>query len=66
VHLLRGNQHGAKTLLRRGAGRLKKYDDGHLGIPTAALAGATLEHADRIEAAELAGEPGPSVAFPKI
>jgi uncharacterized protein len=66
VHLLRGNQHGAKTLLRRGAGRLKKYESGHHTIPTEELARATLRHAEQIEEAERAGEPSPELAFPRI
>ncbi len=38
VHLLRGNAHGARTLLRRGAGRVGAFPDPHLGIATAAVA----------------------------
>jgi hypothetical protein len=37
VHLLRGNAHGAVTLLRRGAGRIARYPDPHLGVPTERL-----------------------------
>jgi hypothetical protein len=49
VHLRRGNAHGATTLLRRGARRVRGYPDGHLGVPTAAL-GETLErHATQVE-----------------
>jgi hypothetical protein len=66
VHLLRGNQHGAKTLLRRGAGRLEKYESGHHGIPTQELAQSTLGHAQQIEEAEEAGEPSPTLVFLKI
>ncbi len=66
VHLLRGNQHGAKTLLRRGAGRLRKYETGHWGIPTDELAEASLRHAGQIEEAERAGRPSPKLDFPKI
>jgi predicted metal-dependent hydrolase len=66
VHLLRGNQHGAKTLLRRGAGRLQKYESGHRGIPTQALAAATRRQANQIERAEHAGKRSPKLAFPKI
>ena len=39
VHLLRGNAHGARTLLRRGAGRVATYPDPHRGIATGVLAG---------------------------
>jgi predicted metal-dependent hydrolase len=66
VHLLRGNPHGAHTLLRRGAGRIRRYEDGHRGIPTEALSAAAFAHAQRIETAEEAGEPMPEVEFPKI
>src|SRR6266576_748704 len=38
VHLLRGNAHGAMTLLRRGARRVKGYPDGTLGIASERLA----------------------------
>ena len=41
VHLLRGNAHGAMTLLRRGARRVKAYPDGTLGIATGRPGGAT-------------------------
>ena len=43
THLLRGNAHGAVTLLRRGAGRIAGYPDGHRGVHTAVLA-ARAEH----------------------
>ena len=66
VHLQRGNLHGAKTLLRRGAGRIRRYDEGQRGVPVHALAQATMAHADRIEAAEAAGRAGPTLSFPKI
>jgi hypothetical protein len=66
VHLLRGNQHGAAALLRRGARRIEKVDDGHRGVPVKSLARVCLDHADQIEAAEKAGQPSPEVAFPKI
>jgi len=38
VHLLRGNAHGATTLLRRGASRIGAYPVGTRGIDTAVLA----------------------------
>jgi hypothetical protein len=66
THLLRGNAHGAYTLLRRGAGRIQAYEDGHRGIPTKALAAAAFVHASRIEGAERAREPVPSLEFPKV
>jgi predicted metal-dependent hydrolase len=66
VHLLRGNLHGAKTLLRRGSGRIRSYEDGHRRIPVKSLAALTAAHADAIEAAEHAGRPAPALALPKI
>ena len=47
VHLMRGNQHGAYTLLRRGAGRIRGYpEDGHRGVDVEQLAAVALAHAD--------------------
>ncbi len=66
VHLLRGNRHGAHTLLRRGAGRLRRYPDPHRGVAVAALAEVTLAHAQRIEAAETEAGPTPGMRFPTI
>jgi len=66
THLLRGNQHGAYTLLRRGARRIERYEDGHRGVNVRELAAAALGLADQIEAAEEAGRPSPEVRFPKI
>jgi len=66
VHLLRGNQHGAYTLLRRGAGRISKYENPHREVKVRALATTVLAHADQIEEAERQGRPGPSLEFPKI
>jgi uncharacterized protein len=66
VHLQRGNLHGAKTLLRRGAGRIERYDDGHRSVPVAGLARTTLAHAEAIESAEEAGNRAPDLTFPKI
>jgi uncharacterized protein len=51
VHLLRGNAHGAITLLRRASGRIGAYPEGHRGIPTATL------H-DRLEADAAAVDAG--------
>lgn len=38
THLLRGNAHGAIRLLQRGAGRLRGYPSGHLGVQTERVA----------------------------
>src|SRR6266513_5772576 len=49
VHLLRGNAHGAMTLLRRGARRVKGYPDGTLGIATGRLAARLEADAEAVE-----------------
>jgi predicted metal-dependent hydrolase len=66
VHLLRGNPHGAYTLLRRGAGRIQRYGPEHRGVPAERLAASALALADGIEAAEKAGEPSPPLESPSI
>lgn len=66
VHLLRGNQHGTHTLLRRGASRIREYGDEHRGVDVRALSDAALLDADRVEAAERAGDPSPPLSFPRI
>ena len=57
VHLLRGNAHGAITLLRRGASRVGAYPVGTKGIDTAALAGRMEADAAAVEDGSLL--PGP-------
>jgi predicted metal-dependent hydrolase len=54
VHLLRGNRHGAFTLMRRAAGRIERYPDGHLGIATGALSERLRSDADAVERGEMA------------
>jgi predicted metal-dependent hydrolase len=66
VHLLRGNSHGAHTLLRRGAGRVGRYGHDHRGVRAEALAARAFEHADVIERAERSGMPLPEVDVPKV
>ena len=61
VHLLRGNAHGAMTLLRRAASRVQRYPEGSRGIDTAALAGRLDDDALAVEAGTLV--PGPQEAF---
>jgi hypothetical protein len=61
VHLLRGNAHGAKTLLRRGASRVGAYPSGTRGIGTEALAERLDADADAVESGELV--PGAEAAF---
>lgn len=54
VHLLRGNRHGAVTLLRRAARRIGRYPPGHRGIDTRAVAAKALADAAALERGELA------------
>ena len=56
VHLLRGNAHGAATLLRRASRRIGGYPDGSRGVPTTALAVRLAEDAEAVDRGEL--EPG--------
>lgn len=49
VHLHRGNAHGAKTLLRRGARRIAAYPSGTEGVDTETISRVVLEHAVEIE-----------------
>jgi uncharacterized protein len=62
VHLLRGNAHGAVTLLRRAAGRIGRYPEGHRGVPTHELAARLLADVERIEGGDLV--PGASATVP--
>ena len=63
---VRGNQHGAHTLLRRAAGRLQRYPSPHWGIDTEGLAATALAQAEAIEDTERAGLPSPALAYPKV
>lgn len=61
VHLLRGNRHGAVTLLRRAARRIRQYPDGQRGVRTTAVA----DHAEADAAAIDRGDidPGEDARF---
>lgn len=61
VHMLRGNAHGARTLLRRASGRVGAYPDGHHGIATSTLRAKLDADADAVERGDLV--PGESVTF---
>ncbi len=61
VHLLRGNAHGARTLLRRGAGRVGAYPDPHRGVPTETLAAELEDLARRVADDEVT--PGEDAVF---
>jgi hypothetical protein len=49
VHLLRGNAHGAATLMRRAARRIGSYPPGHLGVATDVVADRAAGDADRVD-----------------
>jgi len=66
VHHLRGNPHGAFTLLRRGGTRVRGYPSPHRGVDSERLSSTALAQADAIEQAKRAGEPTPAIEFPKI
>ena len=60
VHLLRGNAHGAITLLERAVRRVRTYPDGHRGLATAAIAEHLQAHADALrEGVLVPGETAP-------
>jgi hypothetical protein len=61
VHLLRGNAHGASTLLRRAASRVGRYPDGHHGVPTSALRERLEADASEVERGVLV--PGEDATF---
>jgi hypothetical protein len=61
VHLLRGNAHGAITLLLRGARRVGRYPDPHRGIATKELAAALSHHAELVREGALV--PGEGAVF---
>jgi predicted metal-dependent hydrolase len=66
VHMLRGNSHGAHTLLRRGAGRVRRFGPNHRGVNTERLAAAATAKADDVESAEDSGRPMPGIGRPRI
>src|SRR6266550_25745 len=53
VHLLRGNAHGAKTLLRRAERRIGSYPDGSRGVRTKQLAAKLETDAAAVERGDL-------------
>jgi hypothetical protein len=61
VHLLRGNAHGAKTLLRRAERRIGSYADGSRGVRTKQLAAKLELDASRVDRGELV--PGEGATF---
>jgi uncharacterized protein len=61
VHLLRGNAHGTKTLLRRAERRVGSYPDGTRGIHTNQLAAKLEADAAAVERGDLV--PGEGATF---
>jgi hypothetical protein len=61
VHLLRGNAHGTKQLLRRAARRIARYPRGHFGVDTVEVSRKAEEVAAAVERSEI--EPGEGVEF---
>jgi hypothetical protein len=61
VHLLRGNAHGAKTLLRRASRRIHAYPDGHHGVATTVLSEKLEADAEAVERGDLI--PGEDAVF---
>jgi hypothetical protein len=61
VHLLRGNAHGASTLLRRAARRVSGYADGTRGVPTRELAARLSADADAVDRGDLVPAEGTTV-----
>ena len=55
THVQRGNPVGAVTLLRRGAAKLRPYDEGHEGVAVTRVVAEAESLASRIEAAGLDG-----------
>jgi predicted metal-dependent hydrolase len=66
VHLLRGNAHGAMTLLRRGASRVVAYPDGSRGIATTELAARLEADAAAVEGGTLVPGPLTTLALPAV
>ncbi len=66
VHLLRGNRHGAVTLLRRAAGRVRRYPVGHRGVDTAAVSSGAEAEARAIERGDVHPGEGAGHAAPRV
>lgn len=66
VHLLRGNAHGAVTLLRRATSRLGRYPVGHRGVDTTAVCAAADADARAVEAGRLVPGEGAKHGAPRI
>lgn len=66
VHLLRGNAHGASTLLRRASSRIGTYPSGRRGVDCPTVASMAEAEAARVERGEVSpGEDAP-VRAPEV
>ncbi|MGH2739694.1 MAG: DUF309 domain-containing protein [Actinomycetota bacterium] len=66
VHYERGNKHGAKTLLRRGLGRVETFVPERRGVQVEPLVKAARRHAHAIEEAQRKGSPMPHITPPGV
>lgn len=66
VHYRRGNLHGAKTLMRRGMGRVRVFGPHRREIDIESLDAVVGRHADAIEVAELDRGPMPEIDPPHV
>jgi hypothetical protein len=66
VHLMRGNAHGAITLLRRAARRVGGYPSGHRGVRTRDVARGAEADAAAVERGELVPGPEAPVEPPRV
>ncbi len=66
VHYLRGNPHGAHTLIRRAISRIERYGSRHRGVEVEALVGTAEAHAAVFEEAGAAGRELPEVTPPTV
>ena len=66
VHLLRGNAHGAVTLLRRAAGRVARYRPGHRGVRTKDVSEGAEADAEAVERGDLVPGPSAPVRPPRV
>ena len=66
THLLRGNAHGAATLMRRAASRISRYPRGHLGVDTEGLARTAEADAVAVERGDLSPGEDARHAAPRV
>ncbi len=64
THYLRGNAHGARTLLRRGLGRIRPYGSRHHGLEVGRLVRSAQRAATALAGAKR-GQTLPKIAFPR-